>query len=323
MSLGEGRNAVAVGGGSGIPATIGALLGLEFATSAVVAMADNGGSSGILRQHAGVLPPGDIRNCLVAMAKDPSSLIARAFQHRLPHAEGMARHALGNLILVTFTELTGSFPEAIAAAEEMLEARGHVYPSTLDDIHLHAVDRDGQELAGQAVVSGGTRAIERVWTHPEHAVGYPPALAALRDADLIVLGPGSLYTSVIPNLLIDGVVEAILDSSACVTVVCNVANVQGETRDLDAADHIQALCDHGLAGRIDAVLVHDSAHLWDDAKHGGRVHFDEDVRARIEALGARVFVADLVDPSDPVRHSRAHLADALEKVFDSCRSPQR
>lgn len=323
MSRGEGRRAVAVGGGSGIPATIGALLALGFSTSAVVAMADNGGSTGILREHVGVLPPGDIRNCLVAMAEDPTSLMARSFQYRLPHAAGLAQHALGNLILTTFAQVTGSFPEAIAAAEVLLEARGHVYPSTLDDIHLHAKDRDGQELAGQAVVSGGTRAIERVWTHPEHAAGYPPALAALRDADLIVLGPGSLYTSVIPNLLVDGVIEAIMDSHACVVVVCNAANLQGETRDLDAADHIQALRDHGLAGRIDAVLVHDSADLWDDSHNGGRVRFDEDVRARIEALGAQVFVADLIDPSDPVRHSRARLADALEKVFDSCRSPQR
>jgi uncharacterized cofD-like protein len=146
MRVGAGRRAVAIGGGTGLPAVIHSLLEMGFETSAVVTMADDGGSSGLLRRQLGMLPPGDIRNCLVAMAAEENGLAARLFQYRFPHGEGLAGHALGNLVLAALADLTGSFPAAIDHAEEYLDARGHVYPSTLADVELHGVDRAGGQL---------------------------------------------------------------------------------------------------------------------------------------------------------------------------------
>jgi 2-phospho-L-lactate transferase/gluconeogenesis factor (CofD/UPF0052 family) len=300
MSVGSGRRAVAIGGGTGLPSVLGCLVDLGFETSAVVTMADDGGSSGKLREQLGMLPPGDIRNCLVALSDDYSGLLAPLFQYRFPEGEGLAGHALGNLIIAALADLTGSFPAAIEAAEHYLHARGHVYPSTVVDVELHGVDRAGGHL------------------EPEWPAAYPPALEAISSADVIILGPGSLYTSLIPNLLVDGVAEAICDSHALRIYVCNVANMRGETGGLDAADHVAALAEHGLAGAVDLVLVHepcsDASTVCDDVDGVEPVPAGDAVRARIEALGPHVIAEDLADPTDPVRHSRAALCRTLERV---------
>jgi uncharacterized cofD-like protein len=281
-------------------------------------MADDGGSSGKLRRQLGMLPPGDIRNCLVAMAADEDGLAARVFQYRFPHGEGLAGHALGNLILAALADLTDSFPAAIAYAENFLGARGHVYPSTLSDVELHGVDRAGAVMSGQATLAVSPEPLECVHLEPASPPAYAPALEAIRAADVIVIGPGSLYTSLIPNFLVSGIADAVAGSSATRIYVCNVANMRGETGGLDAADHVAALIDHGLVGALDVVLVHDAcapgAVLCDDVAGVEPVFADASVKARIEALGPRVVAEALADPDDPVRHSRAALLRALEGV---------
>jgi uncharacterized cofD-like protein len=318
MSVGTGRRAVAIGGGTGLPAVIHCLLDLGFDTSAVVTMADDGGSSGLLRKQLGMLPPGDIRNCLVAMAADENGLAARVFQYRFPEGgDGHVGHALGNLMLAAVADLTGSFPEAIAHAAEYLEVRGHVLPSTLVDVSLHGIDRTGGAHSGQATLAVSPHPLARVRLDPSAPAAYEPALAAIQEADVIVIGPGSLFTSLIPNFLVAGLASAVRDSSARRIYVCNVANMRGETHGLDAADHVSALAEHGLSGAVDVVLVHDPCLRGPSVCDDGAIEsvvFDETARARIEVLGPEVIAADLADPNDPVRHSRAALCRALEGV---------
>jgi uncharacterized cofD-like protein len=252
------------------------------------------------------------------MSADEDGLAARVFQYRFPHGEGLAGHALGNLILAAVADITGSFPAAIEHAEGYLNARGRVYPSTLADVELHGVDRAGALLSGQARLAISPEPLACVRLEPDAPPAYPPALEAIRAADVVVVGPGSLFTSLIPNFLVAGVAEAVCASSATRIYVCNVANMRGETGGLDAADHVAALVEHGLDECIDVVLVHDcgaaEAALCDDDSGVERVLADEGVRARIGALGPKVVVADLADPADPVRHSRAALLRALEGV---------
>jgi len=315
----EVRRAVAIGGGTGLPQVLRCLVGQGFDTSAIVTMADDGGSSGVLRRQLGMLPPGDVRNCLVALAGDEQSILARVFQYRFEGGEGLAGHALGNLIIAALAEVTGDFDHAVKAAEHYLETRGRVLPSTFRDVELHGIDRNGAEIFGQACLASNPTAVERVYLRPRNPEPNSEALAAIRQADVITIGPGSLYTSIIPNFLVDGIAEAVRDSSALRVYVCNVANLRGETGGLDSAEHVQALVDHGLAGAIDIVIVHESgldgSAVCDDGRVVEPVRAGEDARARIEALGARVVSADLVDPHDCVRHSRDALDGVLQEVL--------
>ena len=341
--------AVVIGGGTGAPQSIKALLSLGVQTSAVVAMADDGGSTGILRQRAGAIPPGDIRKCLVAMSNHPDSPLARAFQYRFDYADN---HALGNLILTALSDTAGSFPSAIAICEHMLQCRGHVYPSTLDSIVLSGITRDGVKLVGQANVSASRTALDRVWL--EGAPGaYPPAVKAILDADLIVLGPGSLFTSIIPNLLVPQIIEAIRKSPARTVFVCSLADMQGETWGLDVAEHVEALPDHGMRGRLDVVIIHRTAEQRDQvrqhtptmhfsvvtgeelgadtrftaevpSKHAGRLPEKVQIRrvpvtpaliARIESQGPVCLCRDMADPLRPTWHDPALLADVFKGVL--------
>lgn len=243
--------AVVIGGGTGAPVSIKTLLAMGVQTSAVVAMADDGGSTGMIREHTSVIPPGDIRKCLVAMAADDSKPIVSAFKYRFDFAYN---HTLGNLILTALADVS-SFTEAISYCEEMLGCLGHVYPSTLDKIDLEGVTRDGRVLHGQAKIAHSDTALDHVWLKPSDPVAYRPALMAIRDADLIVLGPGSLYTSIIPNLLVPGVIEAIDQSHAKTVLLCSVADMQGETWGLDCYEHVKAILDCGMEGKLHVVCV--------------------------------------------------------------------
>jgi len=319
VSVGTGRRAVAIGGGTGLPSVLRCLADLGFETTAVVTMADDGGSSGLLRTQLGMLPPGDVRNCLAALAREDDGLLAQVFQYRFPHGEGLAGHALGNLILAALADLTGSFPRAIEAAGSYLHVRGTVLPSTLADVALHGTDRAGSNVSGQASLAVNPEPLACVRLVPTEPEAYPPVLEALRAADVIVIGPGSLYTSIIPNFLVADIARAVRESSARRLYVCNVANMRGETGGLDAADHVAALVEHGLADGIDTVIAHEPepchAHLCDDDARVEPVAFVEEIRARIIALGPEVVAADLADPADPVRHSREALCRVLERVL--------
>lgn len=301
------RKGVAIGGGTGLPRVLRCLLDLGFDTSAVVTMADDGGSSGLLREQMGMLPPGDIRNCLVAMA-DADSLHAQLFQYRFAQGEGLAGHALGNLVIAALADLTQSFPDAIDAAAELLDSRGRVLPSTLADVRLRAKDAAGQPISGQARLANSDGPLAEIELEPGSPKAYGPALEAIASAEVIVIGPGSLFTSILPNLLVEGVADTIRQSKALRVYVCNVANQRGETSGMDAFDHLKTLVDHGLAGAIDVAVVHDSSVP-------STVAADASVRARMASLGPRVVSADLSDPADPNRHSQGKLLAALREVI--------
>ncbi|PKQ14191.1 MAG: hypothetical protein CVT68_13160, partial [Actinobacteria bacterium HGW-Actinobacteria-8] len=218
------RSAVAIGGGTGLPQVLRSLVELGFETSAIVTMADDGGSTGVLRRQLGILPPGDVRNCLAALASDEEGILARMFQYRFANGEGLAGHALGNLILAALTDLTGGFEEAVKVAEHALRTRGRVLPSTLEDVVLHGVDRTGAEIFGQARLAANPTAVQRVYLEPAHPRPNREAIEAIDAAEAVVIGPGSLYTSLVPNFLVAGIVDALKRSSAHRVYVCNVAN---------------------------------------------------------------------------------------------------
>lgn len=320
--------ATVVGGGTGAPVSIRTLVNLGAETAAVVAMADDGGSTGILREKAGMTPPGDVRKCLSAFAADAADPMTRAFRSRFEFADN---HTLGNLMLTALEDVCGSFPEAIAVCERLLHAQGHVLPSTLARVTLVAQTRDGRSIEGQAVACHSRTALSRVELRSDAAIApFPPALDALRASDIVVLGPGSLYTSIIPNLLVPGIVDAIRASRATVVFVCSLADMQGETRGMGAREHYEAICDHGMAGLVDCMLVHDpsltsaaGANGADEETPVRPVRIDaDDVRA-IEAAGTRVIMRDFADPAHPTWHEPHALHDAFREVLATCRSHRR
>lgn len=324
--------AVVIGGGTGTNSSIRTLLSMGLQVSAVVAMADDGGSTGIIREEAHVTPPGDVRKCIGAMAADQDDPLTHAFKYRFEFARN---HTLGNLMLSALEHETGSFPQAIAICEQLLHARGHTYPSTLDNVYLSAFDVKGNLIEGQANASHSKYALRKVWLdsaggcHP-----YDKALQALRQADVIVLGPGSLFTSIIPNLLVPGVTQAIRESGAFTLFICSIADVQGETRGMRARDYVKALIDHGMDGLLDYVLLHSSSPLGPESETNERlavlggthsakpvaVSF-EDVRW-IESTGAGVQVRNFHNPKTPLWHNPRALRQALTEIFERCLSPQ-
>ena len=306
---------VAIGGGTGLPRLLTALLAIGASPTAVVTVADDGGSSGWLRRAFGILPPGDIRNCLVALSDDPDGDLASVFQFRFAEGEGLAGHALGNLIIAALTDMTGSFAEAVARSGELLGARGQVLPSTLADVVLHAEDADGASIEGQALIACSPR-IDRVFLAPADPPAYAPVLEAIGEADAVILAPGSLYTSLLPNFLVDGVLDAICRTSAPVTYICNVANMRGETMGMDAADHVDALVAHGLGHAVNRVLVHDTEAVPPPASIDvAPVVCGAAERSRIEHAGLEVVAADLADRTDWRHHDSARLASALPEVI--------
>ncbi len=340
---GHPLKAVVVGGGTGAPMSIRVLLSLGIETSAVVAMADDGGSTGILRDEADVTPPGDVRKCIAAFARNPRDPLVRAFRYRLAAARD---HALGNLMLAALEDACGSFVDAIAICERLVDAQGHVYPSTLDHVTLEATTRDGRVLDSQAAACHSRTALESVSLRSlrdEPVSAYEPALRALREADLIVLGPGSLFTSILPNVLVPGIVDAMRASRGRVLFVCSIADVQGETWGLTAREHVEALFNHGLEGVVDYVLVHSPVPLRADdlandcfnAASGmssgqdsdlgaDEIDFDDNVipvrityhdMQAIQSRGPVVVVRDLADDNNPLWHAPKALREAFEQVI--------
>ncbi len=310
-SLVSGVKAVAVGGGTGLPIVLKALKDWAGEVTAIVTMADDGGSSGKLRQELGMLPPGDVRNCLVALAPDSKSELVDMLQYRFPTGWTLAEHCLGNLIIAGLADYKGGFVEAVEALSAMLEVKGRVLPSTLDDVNLFADLGGGSMLAGQARIAR-TEQIRRIHLEPRDVAAYPPAIQAINEADLIVIGPGSLFTSIIPNLLIHGVTEAIAASRARKVFVLNIMNMRQETFAMTGVDYLEALSRHAPPAIIDTVLAQGGRTLDSVATSEGEVaeavDFDADM---VRAIGLNVVTADLVDDNEPLRHDSAKLAKAL------------
>jgi uncharacterized cofD-like protein len=256
--LDRGPKVVAVGGGTGLSTL---LRGLKQATSnltAVVTVMDDGGSSGRLRQQIDVLPPGDVRNCLLALAEDEQRF-AEYFQYRMTSPDALAGHALGNLLLVGLEQATGGFDRAVEAMSHFLNVRGRVLPATLDKAQLAATMEDGELVIGESRITADPRRIERMRLDPAHVRPYELVLDAIADADLILLGPGSLFTSLIPNLLIEGVAQAIETARAEKLLIANLMTQHGETDLLTLCDHLRILDRYVRLSRFDSLLINSSA----------------------------------------------------------------
>jgi uncharacterized cofD-like protein len=283
----------------------------------VVTVTDDGGSSGRLRKEFGVLPPGDIRNCLVALADD-EDLLARLFQYRFPNGGGLVGHSFGNLFLTALTGITGDFHQAILTAEEVLSVRGKIFPATVQDVRLRGRGVSGRVYEGESALSLSGEELAAVELDPGAPPAFPPAVAAIENADLVLLGPGSLYTSILPNLLIPGILQAVGKSRvtrprARVILLLNLMTQPGETDGMTGADHLAALERHARRRFVDAVLVNTAPippHLVAHYAETGSEPVAVD-QAAIEALGAEVIEADLLAPGDLVRHDPEKLARAV------------
>lgn len=312
--LNKGAKVVAIGGGTGLSMLLKGIKKYTNNITAVVTVGDDGGSSGRLREEMGILPPGDIRNCIAALADD-ENLITELFQYRFKNGEGLEGHSFGNLFLTALCAITGNMVKAVKESSNVLNIRGVVLPATLDDMKLAAEFDDGTIVKGESNIPEAHKSIKRLFTEPEVCRALPEVLAAIADADLIILGPGSLYTSVIPNLLVSGIVEAIMASTAKKIYVCNIMTQPGETDNYSVASHVNALLNHAKGRKIiDAVLVNDS--LPDNISEGYAKSGSIPVRLDMENLaptGVTVVSQKLIQENKEglVRHSSHRVARAV------------
>ncbi len=316
--LDRGPKVVVVGGGHGLANLLKGLKGFTNNITAIVTVGDDGGSSGRLRQELGVLPPGDIRNCITALA-DEEKLVTELFRYRFEQGSGLEGHSFGNLFLTALCAMTnGDMLESARVACRVLNSCGQVLPSTLSSMILVAELEDGRIIKGESNISGANGRIKSLTCEPGSPRATPEAIEALMSADLIVLGPGSLYTSIIPNLLVEGVPEAIIQSSARKLYVCNVMTQKGETTDYTVADHLEALLLHAGLGRgtssipanrfLEGVMVNVQAPPVDPKLPVSLVRYDPD---RLRQLGVRPILRPLVSSELPGHHDAGRLATAL------------
>jgi len=310
----RGPRIVAIGGGHGLSVLLRGLKRYSSNITAIVTVADDGGSSGKLRRELGVLPPGDIRNCIAALADD-EALTTQLFQYRFGDGAELNGHSFGNLFITAMAGVTGSFERAILESERVLAIQGRVLPSTLRDVTLMADLRAESvgvsRVTGESSITEARGDIERVYLEPDDVPAYPGAVRALLEADLIVAGPGSLYTSVLPNLLVSDVARAVAASRALKVYICNVATQRGETDGYSAGEHVTALEAHVGTALFSVVLVNDNLDVDFDAPAGVELvvaDFPPDA-------GYRIVAADLVDPARPWRHDGDKLARALMRLL--------
>jgi uncharacterized cofD-like protein len=313
----DGVRAVALGGGHGLYATLSALRLLTERVTAVVTVADDGGSSGRLRGELGVLPPGDLRMALAALADHTPSgaLWGELFQHRFGGSGALAGHAVGNLLLAGLIEVLGDPVAALDEACRLLGVRGRVLPMSAEPLVIEAEvvglghdptdETTVSRIRGQVAVASTPGRVRRVWVQPSHPKACPEAVAAVRDADLVLLGPGSWFTSVLPHLMVPDLRRALLDTPARRVVVLNLAPQPGETAGFSPERHLDVLCQHAPELRIDAVLA-----------DTGSVPVPERLQRSAAALGARAVLAPIGEPDGSPRHNPAALAEAVRSVLD-------
>ena len=314
-----------IGGGTGLSTM---LRGLKEYTSnvvAIVTVSDDGGSSGSLQRQHGVLPPGDIRNCLVALAEE-ETLLTELFQHRFDtEGDGLSGHTFGNLLITAMTDITGDFERAVKETSKVLAIRGRVLPSTIQNVSLRAVMDDGAVVEGETNIVQYPQPVHRVSLVPEDVKPLQEALDAIRLADAIVVGPGSVFTSIIPNLLVDGIADAILASPAVKLYVCNVMTQPGETDKFKASDHVRAIFEHVGKRLFTYALVNKevpSLRLLEKYHHGGADLVSADVDA-IREMGYKPIAGNFISQTDVVRHDPQKLAQAiLRLVFEKSFLPR-
>jgi uncharacterized cofD-like protein len=312
--LERGPRIVAIGGGHGLSTLLRGLKEYTHHLTAVVTVADDGGSSGRLRESLGILPPGDIRNCLAALSND-ETLLTQLFRYRFSGAPDLQGHSFGNLFITALSDITGSFEEAVAESGRVLSVHGRVLPSTLHDVRLLADVRlpdalNDVRVAGESHIPKVAGRVRRVWLDPYDAPVFPPVIQALLNADIVVVGPGSLYTSLLPNLLVRDLLGAVRASKAFKVFVCNIVTQIGETQSYSVDDHIRALEEHVGEELFNVVLYNNNFEfqLPDES--------DEWVQATESSWSdARLYPADLVDYESPWRHDPRRLAQVLMNLY--------
>jgi uncharacterized cofD-like protein len=323
----SGLRVVAIGGGTGLSTLLSGLKRFVFWPSelpphpnspvirdlcAVVTVSDDGGSSGRLRKELNMLPPGDIRNCIVALSED-EALLSKLFRHRFEKGSGLGGHSFGNLFLAALTSLTSDFSEAVRLSSEILVTRGHIYPATTSNIDLEALMEDGTRVRGETNITASKGRIRELFLVPADVEPMPQTLEAIANADMITIGPGSLFTSLIPNLLVRGIAKAIVESPATKVYICNLMTQANESLGLTAADHIRALNRHAQKQIFDYALINRtpvSDELKTKYAGEGACQIVNDLEA-IEALGVVPVLGDYLDEGGVARHNTASVARDL------------
>jgi uncharacterized cofD-like protein len=326
----RGLRVVAIGGGTGLstlltglkrfvswPSEIPAKLDSPVIRDlcAVVTVSDDGGSSGRLRKELNMLPPGDIRNCIVALSED-EALLSKLFRHRFAKGSGLEGHSFGNLFLAALTSLTSDFSEAVRLSSEILLTRGHIYPATTSNIELEALMEDGTRVRGETNITASKGRIRELFLVPPNVEPMPQTLQAIATADMITIGPGSLFTSLIPNMLVRGIAKAIVDSPATKVYICNLMTQANESLDLTAADHIRALNRHAQKQIFDYALINRTPVSEElKAKYAGEgaCQIVNDLDA-VEALGVIPVLGDYLDGGGVARHNTARVAADLMQL---------
>ena len=313
----RGPKVVAIGGGTGLPHLLSGLKKFSSNLTAVVTVADDGGSSGRLRRDLEVLPPGDIRNCLVALARS-EDLLSRLFQYRFQKGGDLVGHSFGNLLIAALSDITGDFVQAIKVSSDVLAIVGEVLPSTTDNVVLRATLQDGRRIEGETNISQHGGLIKELALFPKDPSPPPGVLERIHQAEIIMLGPGSLFTSVIPNLLVPDVAKAINEASAPVVYVANIMTQPGETDRFALKDHLEAIHRHTTLNRIDYVLFNSgkiASKKLKRYKATGSIPVELDATVAGQ-MGSRVVQEDLVSASDLIRHDSGKLALSVMKIIE-------
>ena len=292
--------------------------------AAIVTVTDDGGSSGRLRREYRVLPPGDIRNCMVALSQD-EALLGRLFQYRFHAGRGLRGHSFGNLFLTALSHVTGDFAEAVRVSGEVLAIRGRIFPATLENVSLQAVMTDGTLVLGETLIAKSGKKIRKLSLRPRQVNPLPEVLEAIRQANLILIGPGSLYTSILPNLLVSGVAEAIEKSSATRVFVANLMTQPGETEGLSLADHVRVIFAHTKRKMIDWAVANNQ-NVSPEVARRYRRRGAQPVRLDLpdlQSMGVRCLLDNLLEEHGVVRHNASRLSQLLIEEFVERRPSRR
>jgi uncharacterized cofD-like protein len=328
--LSEGLRVVAMGGGTGLSALLRGLKEHVVRRTdqhptlkrpitdlvAIVTVTDDGGSSGRLRRENRILPPGDIRNCMVALSKD-EALLSRLFQYRFHAGRGLTGHNFGNLFLAALTHVTGDFAEAVRVSSKVLAIRGRIFPSTLSNVHLKATLADGKRVEGETLISRSKVPIRKIALNPSRVRPLPGAIEAIREADIIFMGPGSLFTSVIPNLLIPEIAQAVARSKAPRVYIANLMTQPGETTQFALSDHLRAIKRHVRPTVMDAVVANRQS-ISAEVVRRYRAEGAEQVmvdRENVQKMKVRLITGNIVEEHGVLRHNSAKLARLLVDEF--------
>jgi uncharacterized cofD-like protein len=324
---------VAIGGGTGLSTLLGGLkrfvgergdgVWLD-SLSAIVTVSDDGGSSGRLRNELQILPPGDIRNCMIALSED-STLLSRLFRYRFRGSGDLAGHSFGNLFLAALADVTGDFVEAVRLSSEVLASKGHIFPATTNDVRLVAELEDGRVVHGETQITAARSPIRSLRLEPEHCLPLPETLAAIRSADLITVGPGSLYTSIVPNLLVAQVANTIGSAKATKIFIANLMTQPGETDGYDVRRHLEAVAKYAPQIHFDYVIVNNRAISSDQTElYRADGAYQVGLEDEIDCAGldpeTELIRADLLDEGEMVRHDSARLARVVIACAERARS---